>query len=306
MENYTGEIAALITATCWGFTSIFFSMSGRMVGSPIVNRTRLLMAVTMVSLFHLATQGKLVPYDAEPYRWGWLALSGLIGFVIGDAFLFQAFVMLGPRLSMLLMALAPVFSVILGWVVLDEQLALQELVGIALAVGGVAWVITDRPAQNGVKLEEKHPRYYLYGILFGLGGAVGQAVGLIVSKLGLDGDFPAISGNLIRLIVAASAIWLFTIVTGQAKNNFVRLRETPRAMIGITIGSIMGPFIGVWMSLLAVQKAPVGIASTLMALTPVLLLPVSHYVFKEKIGVRAIGGTILAVVGTAVIFLSAS
>ncbi len=302
MTEYAGELAALGTAFCWGFTSIFFSMSGRLVGSPIVNRTRLLLAVVMVSLFHWISLGKPLPYDAEAYRWGWLALSGLIGFVIGDAFLFQAFVMIGPRLSMLIMALAPVFSVILGWFLLGEKLSAQELAGIALAVGGVAWVITDRPAANGFHHDEKRP--YFYGVLFGIGGALGQAGGLIASKKGLDGDFPALSGNLIRLIVSTIAIWGFTIAIGQAKNNFVRLRQTPQAIRWITLGAIAGPFIGVWLSLYAVQRAPVGIASTLMALTPVILLPVSYFLFKEQVGLRAIVGTILAVAGTAIIFLA--
>lgn len=304
MAGYEGELAALGTAFCWGFTSIFFSMSGRLVGSPIVNRTRLLLAVLMVTLFHWVSLGKPIPYDAEPYRWGWLALSGIIGFVIGDALLFQAFVMIGARLSMLLMALAPVFSVILGWMILNEKLSSQELLGIAMAVGGVAWVITDRPAANGFKPDSTRPRTYLYGILFGIGGALGQASGLIASKKGLDGDFPALSGNLIRLITSTLVIWGFTIAIGQARNNFARLYQTPKALQWITLGAVAGPFIGVWLSLYAVQKAPVGIASTLMALTPVILLPIGYYLFKEQVGMRAIVGTLLAVVGTAVIFLA--
>lgn len=275
-----------------------------MVGSQIVNRTRLLLAVMMVSLFHWITLGSLVPH-AEAYRWGWLALSSLIGFVIGDALLFQAFVMIGPALSMLLMALAPVFSVLLSWIFLGETLTLQELIGIGLAVAGVAWVITDRPVQADDHPQQTSPQRYRAGILFGLGGAIGQAVGLIVSKKGLDGDFPALSGNLIRLIVATLAIWAAPLVMGQVKTDITRLRETPKAMVWITSGAIVGPFIGVWMSLVAVQEAPVGIASTLMALTPVLLLPVSYYVFKEHVGIRAILGTVLAVAGTAVIFLTA-
>lgn len=304
MGAYTGELAALTTAFCWALASIFFSTSSHLVGAPIVNRTRLLFAVLMVSLFHWITQGEPIPYDAASYRWGWLALSGLIGFVIGDALLFQAFAIIGPRLSMLMMALAPVFSVILGWTLLGEKLSFQELVGIALAIGGVGWVITDRPAPTETDVHD--PNRYFYGVLFGLGGAIGQAAGLIASKKGLDGDFPAISGNLIRLIVATSAMWLFAVFTRQTKMTVIKLRETPRALISVSIASVAGPFIGVWMSLVAVQRASVGIASTLMALTPVILLPVSYYLFKEKIGMSAIFGTILAVAGTAIIFLTAS
>ncbi|RIK34721.1 MAG: EamA family transporter, partial [Chloroflexi bacterium] len=107
MDSYLGELAGLATSVCWSFTSVFFTLSGRQVGSAVVNRVRLLMAVVMVSLLHWAMEGSLLPVDAGLERWGWMGLSGLIGFVIGDAMLFQAFVMIGPRLSMLLMALAP-------------------------------------------------------------------------------------------------------------------------------------------------------------------------------------------------------
>ena len=144
MPAYTGELAALGTSICWSFTSVMFTLSGRQVGSPVVNRTRLLLAVILVSGVHLLTQGEVWPVHSAPSRWMWMGLSGVVGFVIGDAFLFQAFVMIGPRLSMLMMALAPVLSVGMAWVLLGESLSAVELLGIFVTVGGIAWVVTDR------------------------------------------------------------------------------------------------------------------------------------------------------------------
>ncbi len=302
MEEYVGESAALATAVMWGFTSVFFTLAGRLVGSPVVNRTRLLLAVLMIGLVHWLWMGQPVPLDAEGYRWGWLALSGVLGLVLGDAFLFQAFVMIGARLSMLMMSLAPVFSTVLGWLLLDEHLTRGELLGITLAVSGIVWVVTDR-AQNGGG-EAEAPAGYALGILFALGGAVGQSLGLVTSKLGLDGDFSPISGNMIRLLAATALIWAFTLVTGAAQHNFRRLREQPTAWRWLLLGTVAGPVVGVSLSLLAVQRAPVGIASTLMQLTPIFLLPVGYYLFKEQIGARAITGTLLAISGTALIFLN--
>ena len=304
MDAYIGEFAALGTATAWSFTSIFFTLSGRLVGSPVVNRTRLLLAFIMISLFHWITRGEVIPLNADPERWFWLGLSAIIGYIFGDALLFQAFVMIGARLSMLIMALAPVFSVILGWWLLDEALTGMELLGIALAIGGVIWVITDRSPANGMVQRERGTRYYMIGLLCGLGGALGQAVGLIASRKGVEGDFSAISGNLIRLLVAALVMWIIAIANRQVTGNFRKLREKPRAAGYITTGAIAGPFIGVTLSLVAVQHTEVGIASTLMGLTPVFLLPIGYFAFKENIGFRAVVGTVLAVAGTAVIFLS--
>lgn len=300
--EYTGELAGLVTSLCWSFTSIFFTLSGRLVGSPIVNRTRLLLALIMVSGVHYATQGTIWPVYAEPERWGWMALSGLVGFVIGDALLFQAFVMIGPRLSMLLLSLHPVIGTIIAWVLLGETLAGVEVFGIMLAVSGVAWVVSDR--QNGKSMPDGSPRTYLIGVMFGFGGAMGQALGFIASKQGLSGDFPALSGNMIRLIAATAAIWIFTALNGQIRTGFDAIREQPKAFRYILAGAIAGPFIGVWFSLIAVQNAPVGIASTLTSLPPVFLIPIGYVLFKERITSRAVTGTVLAISGIAVLFLT--
>jgi drug/metabolite transporter (DMT)-like permease len=301
LAAYLGQLAALATSVAWSFTSVFFTLSGRQVGSAVVNRIRLLLAVIITALTHLVLTGYLLPLDAEPWRWGYMSLSGLIGFLIGDAFLFQAFVMIGPRLSMLIMALAPVFSTVLGWVLLHEVLTGRELVGIGLAVMGVALVVSDRGNHRSKPPEEA--RHYPLGLLFALGGSLGQAGGLFVSKLGLQGDFPALSGNLIRLIAASTAIWLLALVGGQIRPTFARLRERPAALKPLVAGAVGGPFIGVWLSLIAVQLAPLGIASTLMSLTPVILLPVSYFWFGERFGALAIAGTVVAFAGTALLFL---
>lgn len=311
LAAYTGHFAALLTSVAWTFTSVFFTIGGRRVGSPIVNRTRLLLAVIFVAITHTLTFGTPFP-DAEPFRWGWMAISGLLGFIIGDASLFQAFVMIGPRLAMLLMSLAPVINTAMGWLLLGETLAPLELLGIALAVGGVMVVVSDRrngengpPGGEAQKIDDPAAarRYYLIGVLFGLGGAFGQATGLFASDQGLVGDFPALSGNLIRLIAATTTIWLFTIARGQAVNGFRRLRQEPRALYAIIAGAVAGPFIGVWFSLIAVQNAPLGIAATLTSLAPIFLIPVARVVFKERVTARAVLGTIFSVSGVALLFL---
>ncbi|MCZ7545940.1 MAG: DMT family transporter [Anaerolineae bacterium] len=141
------------------------------------------------------------------------------------------------------------------------------------------------------------------GILCGLGAALGQAGGLVTSRQGLVGDFSALSGNLIRLTTAALAIWVLASITGKARSSVTALRANPRAIWIILGGAFAGPFIGVWLSLIAVQRAPLGIASTLMSLPPVILLPVSHFLFAERITRPAVLGTFLAFVGTAILFL---
>lgn len=293
-----GELAALATSLMWTFTSIFFTIGGREVGSIIVNRTRLLLAVVFLSLTHLFVLGSFFPTGVAPERYFWLGASGVIGLVIGDAFLFQAFVMVGPRISMLLMALVPVISTFLAWIFLGEALGVWQLVAIAVTVAGIAWVVLESP-KAGVWA---NARRRVLGILAGLGGAVGQSFGLIAAKQGLASDFPVLSGVLIRMVIAAATIWLFTALRGNLRQTAIIFRNR-KALTAIVGGSAVGPFIGVWLSLVAVHLAPVGIASTLMALAPVLILPISHFFLHDKISFRAIFGTVVALGGVAMIFM---
>ena len=302
MGEFTGMAAAIGTAILWSLTSTMFSLAGRAVGAAVVNRLRLLVASLLIVAVHWLLLGSLLPLDASPDRWFWLSLSGLVGFVLGDAFLFQAFVWIGPRISMLLMSLAPVIATIVSWVVLNETLSSLEIMGIFLAVSGVVLVIWERDGQTRGRLEGNP--FYKRGVIYGFGAALGQALGLILSKKGLYGDFSALSGNLIRLISAALAIWLWTLATKQVGETLSRVRENKPAIKYILGGSMTGPFLGVWLSLVAVQAIEVGIASTLMGLAPVFLLPLSWWIFKDRFGWMAIAGTLLAVGGSAILFFA--
>jgi drug/metabolite transporter (DMT)-like permease len=298
LENYLGEIAALGTSVCWTFTSIFFTLSGRRVGSLIVNQARLLLAVVFLSVTHLLLLGVLLPDQPGLYRWFWLGLSGLIGLVLGDGFLFQAFVLIGPRRSMLLMALVPIISILMAWLFLGETLSATEIVAIGLTVGGIAWVVSEGEA-NAVQVDRR--RYWL-GILAGLAGALGQALGLVASKKGMVGDFSPLSATLMRMMVAAAVIWGFSLLRGRAGQNLRALADR-QASLAILSGAIAGPFLGVWLSLIAVSLTQVGIAATLMALTPIFLLLPSQWIFKERISLQSVVGTVVAIVGVAIIFL---
>jgi drug/metabolite transporter (DMT)-like permease len=293
-----GEIAALATSVAFSFASTFLTLAGRRVGSMVLNRTRLVLAIAFLIITHWIVLGVPLPLQADSDRWLWLGLSGVVGLVIGDIFLFQAFVWIGPRLSMLMMSLAPVIAAFLAWIFLGEIVTFAQMAGIALTLSGVAWVVMGRNPSGAAR-----DKNYTRGILYGLGGAIGQAAGLVLAKNGLGGDFSPISANLIRMISAAAVLWLITLIQGQAKTTVQTLIENRNAMLFVLLGTIAGPFLGVSFSLLSVQNSAVGIASTLMALPPVFLLPISYFVFKERYSWGVILGTMLAIVGVALLFL---
>ena len=293
--THVGELAALATACCWVVTALAFERAGKRIGARQVNLLRLLAAVVLLSLQGWAMRGLPVPVDAPPRAWGWLALSGVVGLAMGDMCLFRAFVLIGARLSMLLMALVPPLTVVVGWVVLGETLGPVDLAGMVLTVAGVSWVILERSPDG------ERRRASPEGILLGLGGAVGQAAGLVLSKHGM-GDFDAFASTWIR-IAAASVVF---VIAFTAMGWWPRVREAlaDRPSLGWTgLGAIFGPFLGVGLSLVSVQLTEAGVAATIMALTPVLIIPAAILLQGERVSSRAWAGAAVAVAGSGLLFL---
>ncbi len=296
MINLFGETAALGTALCWSFGSVCFTIASRRIGHNVVNRFRLIFALILLVSVHSVLYGSLINPDTTGYHWFWFGISGFVGFVIGDRMLFKSFVLVGPRLGMLMMCTVPIFGIMIAWFMFNESLTVLDLLAIVITLTGVSWVVLQRQAHN-------HPKdHYILGLLLGIGAAFCQALGLILSKKGLTNNFSALSGNILRVLVASILIWIMPLAKGELFNN-VHLLKSKKTVLTLLGGSFLGPFLGVWLSLLAVQYAYVGIASTLMALPPVLLIPLSHFVFKEKITLHSVLGTIVALCGVALIFL---
>lgn len=305
MIKNLGEIAAIGTAFCWSIGPVFFTIAARRIGANTVNRLRLVLTFFLLALTHLFLFGKLLPINASVSVWFWFGISGIVGFTIGDTFLFNAFVLIGPRLSMLMMSSAPIFGLIIGWLFLNEVLSRQKIIAILITLVGIGWVILEQKNKKAItesSLTKEKEKSYLKGVLIGLGAAFCQALGLSLSKKGLANDFPALSGNLIRIAVASIFIWLIPIFQHKVLDSIRKLKDS-KARLGILGGALFGPYLGVWLSLVAVQKTYIGIASTLMALPPVILLPFSHWLLKERISLRAIFGTVIAIIGVGLIFL---
>lgn len=298
--SYLGELAALATATAWAVSSLFFTAASRRVGALVVNRARLVFAVLLVGAVHWLVYGQPFPFEAEGYRVIWLGLSAIVGLVIGDSLLFQCYILVGTRLGVLLFTLGPVFGTLLAWLFLGERLSPIELAAMVLALGGVTWVVLER---QGAGLRAPRTPGYFRGILYGVGAQLCQAGGLVLAKRGLADGFLALSGVMIRMVVGMTVIWALAAVTGQAGQTIRRVRGDRRALAIMLGGAFLGPFLGVWMSLVAVQLARVGIASTLMAMTPVISLPLVRWVLKERLTYRALLGTLVAMVGVVLMIL---
>ncbi len=297
--NFIGEISALATSFFFAMTALIFTSTGRSVGSQVTNRMRLLFALLYLIVINLIMFRQPLPLSAGSSRWLWLSLSGVIGLSLGDAFLFQSLVSVGTRLGSLLLSLAPIFGSIIAWIFFGEVLSILQITGIALALAGIAWVVASH--QEPPDTPRGHTRR---GVIFGVLAGLGQAVGLVLSKQGMSGGLSPFQANEIRMLAAVGFSWTLAMIAGKAGSTFQDLRGKPRILGLLAIGAFIGPVLGVVSSLIAIQYIEIGIASTLNALTPVIVLPISYFVFKEKVGWQAIVGTLLAIAGVAILFLA--
>lgn len=301
MNNYLGEIAALLTALCWTVTAMAFESAGKRVGALSLNLIRLVIGLAFLSVYNAIINGEFFP-TATSYQWFWLALSGLIGFVLGDLFLFRAFIIIGARISMLIMALVPPIAALIGWITLGERLSGMEFLGMGITLSGIVLVMSSKlelKKNSSGKSLKMGP--ILLGSLLALGGAIGQAAGLVLSKKGMQ-DMDPFSATQIRIMTGVIGFAIVITLFKRWKHLFGALKDL-KAMKFMTIGSFTGPFLGVSLSLLAVQHTDTGIAATLMALTPVMIIPAAIMMKKEKVSLIEIIGALVSVGGVALFFL---
>ncbi len=303
MVMYFGEIAALLTAVFWTVTSMSFESAGKKVGSLSVNLIRLVVAFFIYGVVNYFRRGLFLPLDATTESWLWLALSGLVGFVMGDLLLFQAFVVIGARISMLIMALTPPITVFVSWMILGEVLSPMNWLGMIVTLTGISIVILKREKkeENSKKRRKISTNYSFTGILLAFGGAVGQGVGLVLSKKGM-GEYDAFAASHIRVITGTIGFAIIILIAKKYGKVWKALQHKP-AMKRIALGSLFGPFLGVSFSLLAIQHTQAGIAATIMSIVPVLIIPPAILFFHEKVNWKEIIGAVITVGGVAVFFL---
>ena len=296
---YIGEFYSLLTACLWAGSSIAFTAAARRLGSVQVNISRLIMAAGyLIALVLLAR----IDLTLSTMQIVYLSISGFIGFTLGDTFLFQAFKLIGARISMLIMSLAPAVAAVLAYIILGENLSVWGVIGIIVTLTGIVIVILG---MNGGTANGPVMHHVARGgIVLAILGAVGQGGGLIFAKMAfLEGSINGFVATLVRILASLIVLLPVSIISGRYKKPVQVFRNDPVAFKYTILGSIFGPFLGVTSSLMAIQYAKVGIAATIMATTPIVMLPLVHFVQKEHLTWRAIAGAFIATLGVALLFL---
>jgi len=297
IENHTGEFAALLTAVFWTITSLSFESASKKIGSVPVNIIRLVIGFVFLSIFTLVSRGSFFPSGAGIDNWIWLTLSGLVGFVFGDLFLFKSYTIIGSRFSMLIMTLVPPVTAFFSFIILGERLTLFNYLGMVLTFSGISLAVLNRNGK-GERLSLKlSPR----GVLYAFGGAVGQALGLVLSKKGLN-DYDPFAATQIR-IIAGMAGYAILVTALMRWGSVIKAVSNRKGMAATSLGAFFGPFLGVSFSLIAVKFTETGIASTIMALVPVFIIPPAVFLYKQKITFAEIAGAVISVIGVSLFFV---
>ena len=308
--QYLGEVISLVVACSWTVTALFAEIGSKRLGSLQMNVIRMLLSLLMLGATLWWFTGSPFPLYADGKTWFWLSLSGFVGYLLGDYCLFNSYIWIGSRFGQLFMTLAPPTAALAGWIMLGETLSWNALLGMMVTLTGISISVLNKGTTN--KLSLKLP---LKGVLFGIGAGVGQGIGLVLSKVGMTcykvsipaseevvSDLMPFASTFIRAVTGAVG---FLCVMGFQKqfHTLVTSARDRKGMNAALWATITGPFIGVSLSLMAVQYTEAGIASTLMALTPVFIIWPAHLLFNQKVTFKEVIGACISVIGVSLFFI---
>lgn len=310
--SYTGEIISLIVACMWTITALASEIGTKRLGVIGLNVWRLGLATVFTAILLLVLTGSPYPVYADGKTWLWMSLSGFVGFFLGDWCLFKSYIHIGSRYGQLFMTLAPAATAIAAWITLGQNITAMNILAMAVTLTGIAITVLGR-GEGGKSISVKLP---LKGILLGIGAGIGQGCGLVLSKIGMNHytealDVAGVSGmenvvpfasNMIRCITGFICFALVILLNRDLKKWWDESHDR-KGMSAMLVAVIFGPFIGVALSLMAVQFTVAGIASTLMALTPILIILPSHWLFKTPINAKGIIGAVISCIGVSLFFL---
>ena len=307
--QYLGEMISIGVAFSWTATALLSEMGSKRMGNVTLNFVRMAIALIFSAILFWVVTGSPLPAKASTEAYMWMMLSGLVGYVIGDFCLFQCYIIIGSKFGQLFMTLAPITAAIMAWITLGQELRATAIIAMALTLTGIAITVLGR-GDNNHKLSLKLP---LNGVLFAIGAAVCQGVGLVLSKIGMNHYEASMTepcqswilpfyANVFRCIagiVGFALLLAFHEGFGSLRRNIA----DRTSMTVATLTTIFGPFVGVGCSLLAVQYTSAGIASTLMALTPIIIILPAWWLFKQPITLKSVIGALISVAGVSLFFL---
>ncbi len=290
-----GELAAVVAAIAWAFGSLLFARIGRDGVPPgAMNLGKLLIAGSLLALTALALTGHVVPLGAPTSALVLLTLSGFAGLSLGDTAYFSAIVTLGVPRAILLLSSAPVFAALGGYLWLGERLDVRALTGMALVFGGITLVVVrkDAPGVSSAR-----------GVFYGFVAALGQAAGSLLSRRAMQVGLEPLAAAVGRILTGAIGLYAIALLTRDAI-PWTRALFQRRTIVRVGLASLIGTYCGIWLAQTALLRSrSTGVATTLLATSPVFALPIAHFAGSERMTVRAVIGVLITIAGIAALSL---
>lgn len=293
-----GELAAIGTALLWTLSALAWTSAGKTIGAISVSFIRLVITCAFLMVYGQLGRGLAFPTDADAHTWMTLGISGLLGLFLADICLFKALLLIGPRLSLLVQSLSPPIATLASWMLYSEKLAPRQWLAMVVTLAGVVWVVLERPESDA---EVHRHRHLWWGVLLASLAAVGQALGFVLSRRGI-GDYDAGAATFVR-VLAAMAGYLVLLTLLRRWPSIMAATRHHKAMFIMTLGALVGPFLGVVLSMVAVRYCHAGVVTTIIGTMPILILPFAILLYGEKVSLRAAGGAVVSVVGVALLVL---
>ena len=306
--QYIGELISIGVAFSWTATALLSEFGSKRMGNLTLNLMRMIITLVFSAILFWVMGGTPLPAGASTEAYLWMMLSGIVGYVIGDFCLFQCYIIIGSKYGQLFMTLAPIAAAVTAWLTLGQQIRPQAMLAMLVTLSGIAISVLGRGDHH--KLSLKLP---LAGVLFAIGAAVCQGVGLVLSKIGMNHYEASLTTDLAGWLLPFHANF-FRCVAGTIgfallmafREGFKPLQrgvKDQKGVIAAIATTIFGPFVGVGASLLAVQYTAAGIASTLMALTPIIIILPAWWLFKQPITAKSLLGAFISVIGVSLFLL---
>lgn len=336
---FIGEFIALGVALAWTATALFAEVGSKHMGSLPFNMMRMILSLLFLAVTLWLVMGVPYPRYADGQTWLWLLLSGVVGYVLGDYCLMQGYIIIGSRFGQLFMTLSAPTAALTGLLLLGERMRPLAILGMVVTLTGIALSILAKSPTPHSGLDPESPQQEakiglklpLKGIVYASLAGIGQGFGLVLSKMGLEHYDAALlaagldgqslpDGALLPLPLYLSVPFASTMIRAmiglvgffamlmllEKREGINKLRRAVRdrkAMWCAVASTVFGPFVGVSASLLATQYTSAGIAQTLFALTPVLIIAPAAWLFHQKVTVREVVGAVISVAGVCLFFV---
>lgn len=301
MASFVGEIAALAGAVSFSIASVCYTVAGRKVDAVTSIALSLPVAALVLAAINRGAHGAFLP-AASLQRWLLLGASGILAFVVSNYFMLNAYQRIGTRLTLLIATFIPVLGALLAWLFLGQSLPPRAALGIGVTVLGILWVVGERGGAGAGGAGAAAPGRARGLAEAGLGTLL-QAVAFVLAAQGVADGFPAVSATLMRILAGTAALWLFLALGRRLRATVAPAAGDRSLRLLLAAAALCGPVLAGSLVLLSFRFIPVGVATTLSNTSAIVLIPLGHLVFGERVTLRAVAGTVVAVLGIALLLI---